>query len=192
MIWTNGIPQNALDPPVRAVLREVQQLKGSCPFLYAFDGTRWHFVTDVLGRAPAGLLYDGVHQAPADTREWLVVSGAHLLPAGRAADPRLHRGALGDRLLRSRRALGRGPAGGRGDRLQREDGPAAVSPERGSSRSRARGRRRRGRRRPRPHGRDRRPRTALSWRLRADALPGHRRAPRPGALAAGGAARRGR
>lgn len=82
VIWTNGIPQNAVDPPVRAVLREVQQLKGSCPFLYAYDGTRWHFVTDVLGRAPAGLLYDGVHQAPADTREWLPVSGAHLLPAG--------------------------------------------------------------------------------------------------------------
>ena len=80
IVWTNGVPQNALDPKVRAVLREVQQLKGSCPFLYALDGERWHFVTDILGRAPAGLLYDGVHQAPADTREWLVVPGALLQP----------------------------------------------------------------------------------------------------------------
>ncbi len=80
IVWTNGVPQNALDPKVRTVLREVQQLKGSCPFLYAFDGVRWHFVTDVLGRAPAGLLYDGVHQAPADTREWLVVPGTQLAP----------------------------------------------------------------------------------------------------------------
>ena len=80
IVWTNGVPQNELDPKVRTVLREVQQLKGSCPFLYAFDGERWHFVTDVLGRAPAGLLYDGVHQAPADTREWLVVPGAMLQP----------------------------------------------------------------------------------------------------------------
>ena len=80
IVWTNGVPQNALDPKVRTVLREVQQLKGSCPFLYAFDGARWHFVTDVLGRAPAGLLYDGVHQAPADTREWLVVPGTLLAP----------------------------------------------------------------------------------------------------------------
>ena len=80
IVWTNGVPQNALDPKVRTVLREVQQLKGSCPFLYAFDGARWHFVTDVLGRAPAGLLYDGVHQAPADTREWLVVPGNLLAP----------------------------------------------------------------------------------------------------------------
>ena len=76
VVWTNGVPQNALDPRVRAVLREVQQLKGSCPFLYAFDGGQWRFVTDVLGRAPAGLLYDGVHQAAADTREWLVGSGS--------------------------------------------------------------------------------------------------------------------
>jgi tetratricopeptide (TPR) repeat protein len=82
IVWTNGVPQNALDPGIRTVLREVQQLKGSCPFLYAFDGTHWHFVTDVLGRAPAGLLYDGVHQAPADTREWLVVSGEILKPRG--------------------------------------------------------------------------------------------------------------
>jgi tetratricopeptide (TPR) repeat protein len=81
VVWTNGIPQNALSPPVKTVVREVQQLKGSCPFLYAFDGKRWHFVTDVLGRSPAGLLYDGVHQAPADTREWLVVSGDRLGPA---------------------------------------------------------------------------------------------------------------
>jgi hypothetical protein len=59
----------------------VQQLKGSCPFLYAYDGGSWHFVTDVLGRAPAGLLFDGVHQAAADTREWLVIPGAWLKPS---------------------------------------------------------------------------------------------------------------
>src|SRR5262249_8645313 len=70
----------ALDPPVRTLVREVQQLKGSCPFLYAFDGERWRFVTDVLGRAPAGLLYDRVHQAAADTREWLIVRGDLLQP----------------------------------------------------------------------------------------------------------------
>jgi tetratricopeptide (TPR) repeat protein len=81
IVWTNGVPQNALDPPARTVLREVQQLKGSCPFLYAFDGNRWHFVTDALGRSPAGLLYDGIHQAAADTREWLVVPGTRLAPA---------------------------------------------------------------------------------------------------------------
>ncbi|HEX9286126.1 MAG TPA: hypothetical protein VF999_02550, partial [Thermoanaerobaculia bacterium] len=45
------------------------------------DGKRWRFVTDVLGASPLGLLYDGVHQAPADTREWLLVHGADLAPS---------------------------------------------------------------------------------------------------------------
>ena len=75
VVWTNGVPQNALAPRTRTLLREVQQLKGSCPFIYAHDGKRWHFVTDALGRSPLGLLFDGVHQAAADTREWLVVPG---------------------------------------------------------------------------------------------------------------------
>src|SRR6202022_1267355 len=75
-----GIPQNKLSPAVKTLVTEIQQLKGSCPFLYAFDGRRWSFVTDALGRAPAGLLYDGVHQAPADTREWLFVAGEKLAP----------------------------------------------------------------------------------------------------------------
>jgi tetratricopeptide (TPR) repeat protein len=80
--WTNGIPQNALDPPARTLVTEVQQLKGSCPFLYAFDGARWRFVTDALGNSPLGLLYDGVNQAPADSREWLVVPGDLLATSG--------------------------------------------------------------------------------------------------------------
>jgi tetratricopeptide (TPR) repeat protein len=81
VLWTNGIPQNALSPSTRTLVREVQQLKGSCPFLYAFDGRRWNFVTDVLGASPMGLLYDGLHQAPANTREWLVVGGDRLAAA---------------------------------------------------------------------------------------------------------------
>ncbi len=82
VVWTNGIPQNLVSPPVRTLVKEVQQLKGSCPFVYAYDGKTWHFVTDALGRSPAGLLYDGVHQAPADTREWLVIPGRMLRPSG--------------------------------------------------------------------------------------------------------------
>jgi hypothetical protein len=82
VVWTNGIPQNDLTPRANASVKEIQQLKGSCPFLYAFDGKRWHFVSDILGASPLGLLYDGVHQAAADTREWLFVPGRQLAPSG--------------------------------------------------------------------------------------------------------------
>ncbi len=81
--WTNGVPQNLFDQKAKTVVKEVQQLKGSCPFVYAWNGQTgvWSFVSDALGRAPIGLLYDGVHLAGADTREWLLVPDGMLAPA---------------------------------------------------------------------------------------------------------------
>ena len=86
--WTNGVPQNVFDQRAKTVVKEVQQLKGSCPFVYALNGETgaWSFVSDALGRAPLGLLYDGVHVAGADTREWLLVPRGMLAPT---ADGRL-------------------------------------------------------------------------------------------------------
>ena len=85
--WTNGVPQNLFDQRAKSVVKEVQQLKGSCPFVYVLNGETgvWNFISDALGRAPIGLLYDGVHLAGADTREWLFIDGAALKPdaAGR-------------------------------------------------------------------------------------------------------------
>ncbi len=75
IVWTNGVPQNALDPPVRTVVREVQQLKGSCPVPLCLRRRRAGASSRTSsGRAPAGLLYDGVHQA----------AGGHARMAGRA------------------------------------------------------------------------------------------------------------
>ena len=80
--WTNGVPQNLFDQKAKTVVKEVQQLKGSCPFVYAHNGQTgvWSFVSDALGRAPIGLLYDGVHLAGADSREWLLVPEGMLAP----------------------------------------------------------------------------------------------------------------
>jgi hypothetical protein len=80
--WTNGVPQNLFDQKARSVVKEVQQLKGSCPFVYARNGETgvWTFISDALGRSPIGLLYDGVHLAGADTREWLFIDGNVLKP----------------------------------------------------------------------------------------------------------------
>jgi tetratricopeptide (TPR) repeat protein len=81
--WTNGVPQNLFDQKARTTVKEVQMLKGSCPFVYARNGRAgtWTFVSDALGRAPIGLLYDGVHLAGADPREWLFIPGETLVPA---------------------------------------------------------------------------------------------------------------
>ncbi|QEG38284.1 FG-GAP repeat domain-containing protein [Roseimaritima ulvae] len=79
-ILPNGITQNTVAPPVDTVLDEEQTLKGSCPYLYAWDGERFAFVTDCLWAAPLGLqLADGV-VAPDRPWEYLKVPGRFVAP----------------------------------------------------------------------------------------------------------------
>ena len=61
VVWANGVPQNRLEPGRNLTIVEEQVLKGSCPFLYTWDGERITFVTDLLWGAPLGMpLADGV------------------------------------------------------------------------------------------------------------------------------------
>ena len=58
VVWTNGIVDNQLElpfdtKPVTVVEKNVAA--GSCPFLYAWDGAGFRFVTDILGNSPLGL-----------------------------------------------------------------------------------------------------------------------------------------
>jgi hypothetical protein len=55
VLWTNGVPQNLFKPGSDQALLEKQILKGSCPFLYAWNGDRYEFVTDVLWRSALGM-----------------------------------------------------------------------------------------------------------------------------------------
>ncbi len=76
VVWNNGVPQNRLQPEADQWVVEEQILKGSCPFLYAWDGERVRFVTDLLWGAPAGLpVAEGVW-ASADPSELVRVDGA--------------------------------------------------------------------------------------------------------------------
>jgi tetratricopeptide (TPR) repeat protein len=53
--WTNGVPQNIFMPGSDQALIEEQTLKGSCPFLYAWNGTEYEFVKDILWRSALGM-----------------------------------------------------------------------------------------------------------------------------------------
>jgi len=66
---------------------EQQILKGSCPFLYAWDGHGFSFVTDVMWRSalgmPLGIMAGGTDIAsapPHASREYMRVPGAALAP----------------------------------------------------------------------------------------------------------------
>lgn len=76
VVWTNGVPQNRLQLAGRQWVVEEQILKGSCPFLYVWDGEEMAFVTDLLWGAPLGMPVAPGVWAGADPEELVRVDGA--------------------------------------------------------------------------------------------------------------------
>lgn len=75
IVWSNGVPQNRIAPRGDQRIVEEQVLKGSCPFLYAWTGERFEFVTDLLWNSPVGLpVAPGVWATP-DPGELVRVDG---------------------------------------------------------------------------------------------------------------------
>ncbi len=64
--WPNGISEYLFAPAThtRHVLQLTMRIEGSCPFLYASDGNRLRFVTDILSLAPLGMLAGDVPRSP--------------------------------------------------------------------------------------------------------------------------------
>jgi tetratricopeptide (TPR) repeat protein len=56
-------------PPL--TLAELALPTGSCPYLYAWDGQTFRFVTDILGSSPLGLPVSETHYVEADPEEFL-------------------------------------------------------------------------------------------------------------------------
>jgi tetratricopeptide (TPR) repeat protein len=55
IVWPNGIMQADFDRRADEAILTEQRLKGSCPWVFADDGTGMRFVTDFLWRSPLGL-----------------------------------------------------------------------------------------------------------------------------------------
>ena len=55
ILWTNGVPQNIFYPGTDQDLVEEQILKGSCPFLYAWNGDEYVFLKDIMWRSALGM-----------------------------------------------------------------------------------------------------------------------------------------
>jgi hypothetical protein len=80
--WTNGVEQGVVTPLVASCvgIEEREGEVGSCPFVYAFDGERWHFVADCHSGTPLGLpVATGVY-LPARSNETILVPGTMLKP----------------------------------------------------------------------------------------------------------------
>ena len=84
--WTNGVPQTIYFPGTDQDVLEMQQLKGSCAFLYTWDGTHFRFITDIMWQSalgmPVGIMGNGnASYAPAGpSREYVRIPGESLQP----------------------------------------------------------------------------------------------------------------
>ena len=80
VVWTNGVPQNLVQPKANQRIVEKQILKGSCPFLYVYDGENYRFLTDLLWRSPLGMATPMGFLAPAQTADYVKISGDVMKP----------------------------------------------------------------------------------------------------------------
>ena len=88
--WPNGVLQAEFDTRAGQTLKATQRLKGSCPWLFAWNGREMAFVTDLIWRSPLGLRINA--QATADvlmTEDWVKIRGDQLAPRDGAYDLRI-------------------------------------------------------------------------------------------------------
>jgi len=87
MLWPTGVPQDELDVSAAkpVAMTELDRRGSSCPVLFAWDGTKYQFVTDVIGAAVVGHWISPTSRNESDSDEWIKVDGSML---------RSHRGTL--------------------------------------------------------------------------------------------------
>ena len=79
--WPNGLIQNEPKQPVTTALnfKEAQRLSGSCPMIFAWNGKRFEFITDVLGVAPLGASSGDGNYFPVNHSEYIRIPGESLV-----------------------------------------------------------------------------------------------------------------
>ena len=80
--WPNGLIQNETNqaPKRIATIKEAPRLAGSCPMIFTWNGSRFQFITDVLGVAPLGASSSDGKYFPVDHDEYVAISGDQLRP----------------------------------------------------------------------------------------------------------------
>jgi len=88
--WPNGVLQSEFDRPAKTTIAASQRLKGSCPWLFAWNGREMAFVTDLIWRSPLGLRINAQDTADVlTTADWVKVRGDQLVPRDGGYDLRI-------------------------------------------------------------------------------------------------------
>ncbi|HVW13126.1 MAG TPA: FG-GAP-like repeat-containing protein [Mucilaginibacter sp.] len=85
IIWPNGTPQTIVDPSKTNRILELEKLKGSCPFLFTWNGRKYEFVKDMLWRSALGMPVaingkDTAYSFSDASKEYLLIPGDKLAP----------------------------------------------------------------------------------------------------------------
>jgi tetratricopeptide (TPR) repeat protein len=90
ILWPNGVAQAEFNLAADTTLVAEQRLKGSCPWVFTWDGTGMQFVTDFLWRSPLGLRINAQDTAGiAQTEDWVKIRGDQLIPRDGVYDVRI-------------------------------------------------------------------------------------------------------
>lgn len=82
LLWPTGVPQDEIDVSAAKplALLELDRRGSSCPVLFAWDGSKYQFVSDVIGAAVVGHWVSPASTNKADPDEWIKVDGSQLKP----------------------------------------------------------------------------------------------------------------
>jgi Tfp pilus assembly protein PilF len=90
IVWPNGIMQADFDRKADQSIVAEQRLKGSCPWVFTYDGAGMRFVTDFLWRSPLGLRINAQDTAGVtQTEDWVKIRGDQLVARDGAYDVRI-------------------------------------------------------------------------------------------------------
>jgi tetratricopeptide (TPR) repeat protein len=80
LLWPTGVPQDEIDIPAskRLMLTELDRRGSSCPTLFAWDGSKFGFISDVIGAGVMGHWTSPVERNTPDPDEWIKVDGTRL------------------------------------------------------------------------------------------------------------------
>jgi tetratricopeptide (TPR) repeat protein len=89
--WPHGLIQNEMNQATNQAYRyeEAQRLSGSCPMIFTWNGSKFTFITDVLGVAPLGAKSGDGSYFPTNSDEYIWIDGEHLRPRDGMLDLRI-------------------------------------------------------------------------------------------------------
>jgi tetratricopeptide (TPR) repeat protein len=82
ILWPTGVLQDEIDLPRQPVIamKEADRRGSSCPVLFAWDGHKYKFVTDVIGAAVVGHWFTPTRRNTPNPGEWIKIDGSQVAP----------------------------------------------------------------------------------------------------------------